>query len=420
MLEKISFVSILLLLGSAHGCYISYAIYKQNNQHENANFLLFLMVFCFSITLFYNFLDITEILRYLPHLTGFTEPIIFLYAPLLYFYVRKISSPIFVRVSWQHFLPAIFVLLVTTPFYLASAETKLDFLYSPVIKSELGLYYDSDIFEGIRIAAFLHITIYLFLVMRQLRRHKKIINDNFSYSEQINLAWLSKLTVSLIIIFGLWLLDESLFFYVDACNDQVINFSCQAVINWKRDPIFFADIGLAICMYLISILGLRQPQIFPHKSFIHETEAEIKNKIEASSDTNAQQEINHTENSINDIKYKKSSLNEDQATSLFEELLTYMDEHQPFLDVNLSLEHLSQGLGIPRHYLSQVINQCAKQNFFDFINYKRVHEAKSLLKANKSMNVLDVSLAAGFNSRSAFYKAFKKSTGMTPSQFRKS
>jgi AraC-like DNA-binding protein len=40
-----------------------------------------------------------------------------------------------------------------------------------------------------------------------------------------------------------------------------------------------------------------------------------------------------------------------------------------------------------------------------------------LLEENK--NVLEVAMDVGFSSRSSFYKAFKRYTGLTPSEYKK-
>jgi AraC-like DNA-binding protein len=59
------------------------------------------------------------------------------------------------------------------------------------------------------------------------------------------------------------------------------------------------------------------------------------------------------------------------------------------------------------------------QNFFDFINFYRVQEVKTRLNdpAEKHLTFVALAQEAGFNSKSAFYAAFKKHTKMTPSQF---
>jgi AraC-like DNA-binding protein len=96
-----------------------------------------------------------------------------------------------------------------------------------------------------------------------------------------------------------------------------------------------------------------------------------------------------------------------------------MSINKIYLEPELSLEQLAQTSGFSKHNLSQAINQCADKNFFDFINSLRIEHAKKLLTSTEKMNVQDILLISGFNSRSAFYNAFKKQTNMTPSQFKK-
>ncbi len=55
------------------------------------------------------------------------------------------------------------------------------------------------------------------------------------------------------------------------------------------------------------------------------------------------------------------------------------------------------------------------------INRYRIEEAmKRLVDQNSTGSLLDIVYHAGFNSKSSFYNAFKKYTGMTPTQFKKS
>ena len=60
-------------------------------------------------------------------------------------------------------------------------------------------------------------------------------------------------------------------------------------------------------------------------------------------------------------------------------------------------------------------------NFFDFINQFRIDEARSILKnpEKKQFTVLEILYEVGFNSKSSFNTAFKKHTGLTPTQYRK-
>lgn len=57
-------------------------------------------------------------------------------------------------------------------------------------------------------------------------------------------------------------------------------------------------------------------------------------------------------------------------------------------------------------------------SFFDYVNAKRVEAAKVMLRQGGE-SVIDIAVAVGFNSRSAFYNAFKTAVGTTPAAYRR-
>ncbi len=97
-----------------------------------------------------------------------------------------------------------------------------------------------------------------------------------------------------------------------------------------------------------------------------------------------------------------------------------MEVDKPFLDHSLTLPRLAEKLSISIHDLSQIINERLKQNFFEFVNSHRVGEAKKILSdpEYENLTIAAIGFETGFNSTSAFNAAFKKHTGMTPSQYR--
>jgi AraC-like DNA-binding protein len=95
-----------------------------------------------------------------------------------------------------------------------------------------------------------------------------------------------------------------------------------------------------------------------------------------------------------------------------------MQEKKLFLDPELTIEQLADITGIPIRKISNTINRHFNQNFFDYINFYRVEQAKAILtKLGKEASMLEVMADAGFNSKSTFYRAFKKHLDMTPTEF---
>ena len=109
-------------------------------------------------------------------------------------------------------------------------------------------------------------------------------------------------------------------------------------------------------------------------------------------------------------------------TNQIEKLISYMETEKPYLNPSLSLRNLADQMGMNSRELSIIINQKLNQHFFDFVNGYRIKEAMNILvdPAKKGETVLEILYEVGFNSKSSFNTAFKKHTGKTPTEFRKS
>jgi AraC-like DNA-binding protein len=155
---------------------------------------------------------------------------------------------------------------------------------------------------------------------------------------------------------------------------------------------------LSVFIILIGYFGLKQKEIFSGFE---------KNEFVTSSNS--------------EEKYAGSTLKETDAEKCAEKLKNYMAEKKPYLNPDLNLPQLAGELNIPSHHLSQVINKNLGQNFFDFINRYRIEEVKSKITHPdyQKYSVLGIAFDAGFNSKSAFNRVFKKITGQTPTQFKK-
>jgi ligand-binding sensor domain-containing protein/AraC-like DNA-binding protein len=119
-------------------------------------------------------------------------------------------------------------------------------------------------------------------------------------------------------------------------------------------------------------------------------------------------------------KYKSSSLSVKQSDLYLKKLLDLMEVEKLFMDPNLSLGALAQQVGCTKENLSQVINEQTGLNFNNFLNKYRVAEAGKKLADPKENQfvIMKIAFDVGFNSKSVFNAAFKKFTGLSPSEYR--
>lgn len=127
-----------------------------------------------------------------------------------------------------------------------------------------------------------------------------------------------------------------------------------------------------------------------------------------------------------DFDWDTQEVPEDKALSskqqeLFQKINHHVVDQKLYLDPYLSLEGLANSLELSSGYLSFLINNYGSNNFSDYINKLRISQVKELIMDDDYVNytVVSIGLESGFNSKSTFYKAFKKFTGVSPVEFKK-
>jgi AraC-like DNA-binding protein len=370
MSSSFNFILIILLLGATQGVFLALLLFNKPGNKSANRFLA-------SLLLSYSaFLTDAAIMQsglgwQFPPLLGLASGVIYLIAPLHYFYARSLiaSDFSFRKKHLLHFLPfVVFYLAFLFPFYLLSAAEKITYLRNDELQgpSPILMFFNwLLIFQGIS---------YLTFTLHLLRKHSLKMMDNFSSLDKNNLRWLQNITLMTL---ALWVLEFLLKFL------QIFQIAASIEIS--------VPLLIAFLIYAMGYLGLRQPEIFSGFAGIKELK-----------------------------KYERSGLTKEKGQELLEKLVHLMEVEKPYTDSNLKLTQLAQMLATTPNYLSQVINEELEQNFFDFVNWYRIEEAKRLIadSANQMYTLLSIAFDVGFNSKSAFNTSFKKYTNMTPSQFR--
>lgn len=306
----------------------------------------------------------------------------FLLGPSLYFYILSLAYKDFKfkKIHLLHLVPFFLHWVLMAPrYYIHGFESKLE-LFSTTLPEDLltGVIFP--------ILIYLHFIFYSAISLYVLHRYRSRLKNIYSTVEHTQLYWLSAVAAGFIFIWGA------------ALGNFLLDLGGEAPLVSKSLTIT----GIFIFANFIVYRGLKYPEIF---SGIEEEEQVDK---EEEDNTAAQ-------------KYLKTLLPQHAQEKYLKTLLHYMEAEKPYLDPNLSIKDISKNISIPSYFISQVINSRLKKNFFHFVNDYRIDESKQLLKDKKNTgrSILDILYDCGFNSKSTFNKAFKKATGMTPSQFKR-
>lgn len=234
--------------------------------------------------------------------------------------------------------------------------------------------------------------VFYVLVIVILKKHKRRIRNNYSFTEQIDLKWMNYLSHGFL-VFLLFILSKGLLLSLFDWEFPIENYSISLFV------VFLYIFG-------IGYYGYKQRIIVQ----------DVKNdfiEVQENKTTIIAEKRNDS--------YKKSGLNREEAIEIAERLTSVMQKEELFLEPELQLTSLAQKIEVSNHKLSQVINEYLEKNFFDFINEYRIQKAKELLAdpENNHFKITSIAYDSGFNSKSTFYNLFRRTEGITPTEFRK-
>ena len=120
---------------------------------------------------------------------------------------------------------------------------------------------------------------------------------------------------------------------------------------------------------------------------------------------------------------EKESINISKSEDLkilMEHIDSYMKTTEAFVRTELTIIDLAEKLKVHPKRISASINTIFNQNFNSYINQLRIKKAERLLKDPSSnyFSIEGIGKEVGFHSKSAFYSAFKKVTGTTPTKYK--
>ena len=382
-------MEVFFAIGLAQGVFLM-LILLSKKENKVPNRLLAFLIFLISFSLFLNYCYTTGLIRHIPHLIGLDNPNPFLIPPIIFFYAKALTSKEFRLTGKEalHFLPfTAYFVYVFFSFFLQDAAYKIEFLDR---LRNVGMPPDllaSSFLKVVQAIA------YLLTTYRALGVHAHSIEEEFSYTEKINLSWLKAITLSIAVIYGIRLVGIVLPLLFSQFSPGFIE-GIMELVN-------------VVFIYLMAYFGLTQPEIFK--------KWKTNSSITAEASSTAQRPVVEPK-----TKYAASVLTADNSKEILQALLDYMAKEKPYLTSGLTIKDVADALAVHPRYLSQVINEQRQLNFFNFVNEYRVAEVKSKLKDENfaHYSILSIALDSGFSSKSSFNSIFKKSTGVTPTAYK--
>jgi AraC-like DNA-binding protein len=375
-------ITAFIFVGVIQGIILSFFLIIKSPSHIKANRYQGLLLLTLTLCILEQFLNFTGYITRVLVITNSTEWLNLVIGPFLYLFVKRSIEPSESKKEWMHFIPAFLYLLYLCFDLLQPNEVKYNsYVYSlhpdwPRLNVQmrfsndpLGLKDYLNLITGVQLVGYTALAFNL-LVKKVKQTGESIFRTN----------------------------DET----VRSLRNMIIHITVVILIFIVVKLNFHADLGdYYIATYVSFFILVTTFRVMNDSSYFDRPSSFMEISIG---------------------KYTKSSLTEADKMKILDKIILELKAKKYFSDNLASLSDLAKKIGESPHHVSQVINEKLNMSFFELLASYRVEEAKRILSDDKKnkLTVEEISEMVGYNSKTAFNNAFKKLTGKTPSEFRKS
>jgi AraC-like DNA-binding protein len=365
--DNLNLQSTLDSIGFLQGIILGIILLILNAKNSRSCFFLGLFLFAFSLKLAYFIPGSLDLEKSNPYLFLLPFNFSWLLFPLFYIYTQQVSFFSDQKTRYWILLPGVLSFLAQLYVYLLPYDEKLEIATSGwflFVFTYLGIFYAWAI--GLW-------NLWL------LRQHRVEVQNVFSFVESKEMQW-----ANYFLIYSL----------VTSVIIHILYFIAPQNYYFK---IIFSVFDL-FAIYWIFYHGIRQRNVL---SYLSDSAAYVSpQKVDMMEKTTPPAFL-------------------DELKVLGEEIDRFMMSTESFVNAELTIIELSDKLKEHPKRISMAINTVFNQNFNSYVNDLRVKKAISLLKNNgmDHLSIEGLGREVGFHSKSAFYAAFRKTTGTTPANF---
>lgn len=187
--------------------------------------------------------------------------------------------------------------------------------------------------------------------------------------------------------------------------------SCRVIFVTAYSLFQYAHeaVHLGACDYLLKPVDPDELEASVRRAM---RQIETERKLEELAAAQPQPEQTETEEDAEDAPEEGEN---SQTALVMAHVRRYLEDNYMF---DLSLDSVGEILHISPAYLSAQFKKYQKMNFLDCLTELRINAAKELL-ADPFRSSAEVASMVGYEDASYFARAFKKRTGMTPTQYRR-
>ena len=356
--------SVLHLLGCLQGILLGLLLIFLNRRKYRSTFFLGLLIILFTLMRLHPTLQQINFYEYYPSLFRLPFNFYWLIYPLFFIYSYRVSMLADQKIPYWVLYPGMIAFVINIIIFLQPYEIKLAI--------DQSLWFKAYLIAGI---------VYSFCIgiwnLILVNKHQVLVRDHFSRTQLRELKWVRHF---LIFSFVAYLVYFPFYYLLP---ENIYSKVFVLIIDY-------------VTMYWIFFFGLIQRNVL---SILSE---------------NGYYSIQKKE-----VKHKTLQPHNENLAALFNKIDEHMKSSESYVQSELTIVDIAKDLQIHTKQISTAINKIQNQNFNSYINQFRIEKAINLLREEDStLSIEGIGYEVGFHSKSAFYAAFKKITGTTPTKFK--